>query len=456
MSFTWFADQPLHTPQQWMGIFIAVADELDMTDRRGAVVCAAMCAFQEAGADPHRTGVRQIWVPGNDADPCFKANPTAYPHDAMGDDGRSTGPFQQQTNAPGETPWGWGGVYGDCAGTRRRMDPVESTRLFLAALKRNGYDAGDAPAANDSIQQVQRSGAPNAYAQWWDLANDLYDRVTGEAVPPTEITPMLWTGDPVWIEDVLRAELGDRLRVLDGWDERGHGDFLDIWGVMVHHTGNSRETAESIRDGRPDLAGPLSNLHIAPDGTVTLVAVGVCWHAGAGSYPGVPTDMGNYHLIGIECAWPDVAQDGSYDPGQRWPDAQIISMRDTCAALATRLHVPAAHVIGHKEYAGVSQGKWDPGNLDMGWFRGEVAKDMAGKFNPKPTVPPTPQPDPAPLTVPPDALARIYDQRCGRWEMLGWNTELEVLAELRDHLLGTTDAGKRGFTRGPRPTLKEN
>ena len=31
-------------------------------------------------------------------------------------------------------------------------------------------------------------------------------------------------------------------------------------------------------------------------------------------------------------------------------------------------------VIGHKEYAGAAQGKVDPANMDMTWFRREAAK----------------------------------------------------------------------------------
>lgn len=201
-----------------------------------------------------------------------------------------------------------------------------------------------------------------------------------------------WTGDPVWLEEVLRPDLGDRLKVLDGWQYRGHGDFKDIRGVMMHHTGNSRETAQSIAQGRPDLPGPLSNIHIAPDGTVTIVAVGVCWHAGAGSWPWLPTNQGNWHLIGIECAWPDIAPDGSYNPNQRWPDAQIISMRDTAAALTRKLGFPVDRVITHKEYAGPAQGKWDPGNFDPGWFRGEVQKDLDGYQFPGEGPPPVEPP----------------------------------------------------------------
>jgi peptidoglycan hydrolase-like protein with peptidoglycan-binding domain len=55
----------------------------------------------------------------------------------------------------------------------------------------------------------------------------------------------IWTGDPVWIADVLRAE-GVNLVEYPGWQNRGHGDFKDIRGVMVHHTGSDNATAASI------------------------------------------------------------------------------------------------------------------------------------------------------------------------------------------------------------------
>lgn len=257
--------------------------------------------------------------------------------------------------------------------------------------------------------------------------------------PTTELEkPVAWIGDPVWLEDVLRPALGDRLRTLDGWQDRGHGDFKDIRGVMVHHTGNRNATAESIRDGRPDLAGPLSNIHIATDGTVTIVAVGICWHAGIGSYPWLPTNMGNWHMIGIECA---------HDGNEHWPDAQIIALRDTCAALALKLGLPATRVIGHKEYAGAAQGKWDPGNMDMPWFRAEVRKDMEG-FEFPGEHPPISVP---PAVIPPDYDKDNYLQINGRWEMLGWQTPVETLAELRDAITGSKDAGKTGFKLGAKP-----
>lgn len=414
--FTWFSSAPMLTREQWMKTFYDVTLELGIADVRGACVCAAMCAFQEAGGDPHGTGKRQIWVPGNPADPCFAADPQAFPHDSQSNDGLSGGPFQQQTSRRGVTPaWGWGGLYGDPEGTRRRMDPVESTRMFLDALADGGMDAITGPdAANDAIQAVQKSGAPTAYRQWWAEANTLYDQVIakglgGTIVSAASVTPTGWTGDPVWLLEQLEKELGaGRVRALDGWDKRGHGDFKDIRGIMFHHTGNGRATPESIRDGRPDLAGPVSQMHISQDGIVTVVAVGVAWHAGEGSLPWVPTNMGNWHLIGVECAWPmDTSITEATQLREAWPDKEIIAMRDTAAAVLKRLVFGSDRATTHKEYAGQAQGKWDPGHFDPTWFRGEVAKDLAGVVFPgEGSADHTPAPVPAP-TPPVNQYAHI-------------------------------------------------
>ena len=217
-----------------------------------------------------------------------------------------------------------------------------------------------------------------------------------------------WTGDPIWLEDVLRSALGDRLVVHPGWEKRGvggtaTGQMGDIWGVMIHHTGNDRETPERIRDGVQQtptyfLPGPLSHCLITPDGKCHLVAIGPCNHAGVGSYPGVGVNNGNERLIGFECAWPTIRPDGTFDKAQRWPDAQIITMRDATAAVLTKLGKDSGHVIGHKDWAGKAQGKWDPGNLDTRWFQGEVAKAQRGEFKPaKPVDPKPPAPQPNPL-----------------------------------------------------------
>lgn len=197
-----------------------------------------------------------------------------------------------------------------------------------------------------------------------------------------------WTGDPLWLADVLHAATPKlKVRELDGWQQSGHGDYRSIWGVLIHHTGNARESAESIRRGRPDLPGPLSNLHISPSGVVTVVAAGVCWHAGAGEYPGLPNNNGNWHLIGIECAWP---MDTTITPAtagrEPWPDAQMDAMIGSVAAILSRLGFDASRVISHKEWGGRAQGKWDPGGVSMRTLRARVTEAMRGNYLPSATA----------------------------------------------------------------------
>ncbi len=444
MSFTWFAAQPMRSPEQ-------VAREVHAVSlARGLDELASVMALMCIGVETN------FWCPGNPKDPCFEANPDDYQHDSLSDDGYSSGYYQQQMSGPGVTPaWGWGGKWGDPEGTRKRMDLRASTDMFLAALPDDYGRANNAAAAGEVVANVQK---PNPlyrgrYATKWDESWALLRRALADQPTTTPGgNPVGYTGDPVWLEDVLREALGDRLVVHDGWKDRGTGGQMgDIWGVLIHHTGNDRETVAVIRDGRSDLAGPLSQCLITPDGKCHLIAIGPCNHAGIGSYPGVGTNNGNQRLIGFECAWPTIRPDGSFDSNQRWPDAQIITMRDATAAVLKRLGYDSSHCIGHKEWATKPPNvKWDPGNIDMPWFRGEVQKDLDGFAFPG-EHPPVDPPDPSPTTIPADFDKQTYQQINGRWEMLGWQTAIETLAELRDAVTGSKDAGKTGFKLGAKP-----
>lgn len=197
-----------------------------------------------------------------------------------------------------------------------------------------------------------------------------------------------WTGDPVWLAEVLAAG-GVNLVEFPGWRDRGHGDFKDIRGVMAHHTGSDSASAESIAYGRPDLPGPLSQLHIARDGTVTVVAVGVAWHAGVGMYPWLPANMGNWHMIGIECA--NSGTSPSAPHRRNWPGAQYLALVRCCAAINRRLAQNSNRTIGHKEYAGSAQGKWDPGAINMDILRADIQARIGTIADPAPTPrPPVP------------------------------------------------------------------
>jgi hypothetical protein len=430
MSFTWFAAKPLRTREQVAREVHAVSLALGLDEL--ATVIALMTISTEVGTG---TGDdRQWWCPVNDRVPATKN----YPNDSKSDDNRSSGYFQQQPGPNGE-PW-WG--------TAEQMMTLRlAADSFLSRLPDDYTRAASNPAlAGQIVQQVQQSSFPDRYAEKWDEAWMVLRRALGDQTPTTPEVPVPVSGDPVWLEDVLRPALGDRLKTLDGWKTDGVGGTMgNIWGVIWHHTGNAAETPQSISQGRPDLQGPLAQIHIAPDGIVTIVAVGPCNHAGAGSWPGLPTDGANAYTIGIECAWPrNTALTEETANQERWPDAQIISMRDVGAALTKHLGVPVSHNISHREWArfgpaGQRQYKWDPGNLDMDWFRGEIQKDIDGAFDGPATTPVPPSQQPGPVRVGP-----ADDQLQFRWNCLGGQTLIEAVAQIRDKVCGTNDRGKAG------------
>lgn len=174
--------------------------------------------------------------------------------------------------------------------------------------------------------------------------------------------------DPLWLADVLRAE-GLTVIEHDGWRDRGHDDFGDIRGVICHHTaGGGPRDWEIVQYGRPDLPGPLAQLVLERDGTYRVIAAGVCWHAGRGSWTGWPTNNANYHCIGIEAV-----NDGR---GQQWPAVQLDAYKRGVAAILRRIGRGADDCAGHKEYS--SEGKIDPYPLDMNAFRADVQKIIDG------------------------------------------------------------------------------
>jgi hypothetical protein len=166
---------------------------------------------------------------------------------------------------------------------------------------------------------------------------------------------------------VLRAA-GITVVETAGWATRGYDgqDLTETAGVLWHHTATPREryamdsapTLGLCIGGRPDLAGPLCNIVLGRNGVAYLVAAGVANHAGAGSAPGIPDDLGNHYLIGIEMESSGVAP---WD----WTAAQLAAAPRLGAALERHYlnHLPPEMrlQLGHLEYS--SQGKIDP----AGW-----------------------------------------------------------------------------------------
>ncbi|WP_082853962.1 MULTISPECIES: peptidoglycan recognition protein family protein [Nocardia] len=232
---------------------------------------------------------------------------------------------------------------------------------------------------------------------------------------------MAWTGDPVWLADVLRAE-GLAVVEHDGWRDRGHGDFRDIRGVICHHTaGGGSNDWRIVQNGRPDLPGPLAQLVLERDGTYRVIAAGVCWHAGRGSWPGWPTNDANFHTIGIEAV--------SRGDGTDWTPAQLDAYKRGCAAILRRIGRDADDCVGHREYS--SEGKIDPTGIDMIAFRRDVQA----------LIDHTPGPDEEDTML--DALIKNFRGTALKFRDLFWWMDKNT-SETHEQMLGPDD-GKGGF-----------
>jgi hypothetical protein len=417
MSFTSFNDRPLRTREE-------IARQVHAVSlRRGLDELASVIALMTIATEVGFRG--QWWCPWNAKDPTSKN----YPHDSESNDGRSVGYFQQQNGRAGEVVTGSDNWWGSM---QSRMTLDQAADMFLSQLAGDYGRARDNPAvAGRFAQRVQGSRFPDRYAQHWDEAWTVLHRALAAEPTPTPGGDVGFTGDPVWLEDVLREALGDRLVVEGDWASRGTGATMgDLWGVMIHHTANINETVAHIRDGvqQPGgfLHGPLAQCLLTADGKCHLIAVGPCNHAGDGFYPGLGSNNGNRRLIAFECCWPTPRPDLplGYDPHEQWSTPLIITMRDATAAVLKKLGVGSARAIGHKEYA--PNRKIDPANMSMDWFRGEVQKDLDGVVFPGELAPPVgPLPGPRAAAASPDRAAAAIAA-----------TDHPVLAELCDQLPG--------------------
>ena len=186
-----------------------------------------------------------------------------------------------------------------------------------------------------------------------------------------------------WLPMVLE-DAGLKVAVEPGWETRGRAEMGQVLGVICHHTAGPRKgnmpSLATIRDGRDDLPGPLSQLGLGRDGTFYVIAAGRCNHAGTGSWQGLVN--GNSNFIGIE------AENTGLPDDQPWPDIQLEAYRHGVAAILKHAGRSALFCAGHKEYA-LPKGRKDDPDFDMVAFRQDVAAIMNGT---------TPAPQPIPAT----------------------------------------------------------
>lgn len=273
----------------------------------------------------------------------------------------------------------WFGYYQQDESYPNRMDPLGNMRGFLDRLDVKRKSPGASPDIWLNIFWLQqRPGEPTADLAYRNGRREYLTEIQGHVDEATQIYDnqsggtVGWNGDPVWLADVLRAE-GLTCNIADGAFNRGHGDMGNIWGIVAHHTGSNNASWQSIAF-HPDL-GLASQLHLSRDGVYTLCGVGIAWHAGNGSWSGLGTNNANPRTIGIEAA-----NDGGGSPGKphrsSWPDVQYDAYVRGCAAILKKLGYGPDHVIGHKEWAGAAQGKWDPGAINMDVFRTDIGGEL--------------------------------------------------------------------------------
>lgn len=169
------------------------------------------------------------------------------------------------------------------------------------------------------------------------------------------------------LADVLRAA-GLTVVEESGWRTRGHGAMTDVLGSTCHHTApgirslKPRLSLGVVKDGRPDLPGPLAHLYLDRDGTYHVVAAGRCYHAGESIRP----EYTNSHRIGTEA---EAAGDGW---SEDWPDVQMDAYARGQKALSQHYRFPVSEILGHKETCAPKGRKSDP-SFNMDAFRSRVA-----------------------------------------------------------------------------------
>lgn len=176
-----------------------------------------------------------------------------------------------------------------------------------------------------------------------------------------------------WLSSVLR-DAGLTVIEDPGWITRGR-EMAAVHGVVIHDTvtttaWTTERVVALLRDGRPDLAGPLAQLGLGRTGVLYLVAAGRSNHNGYGEW-------GN-DSIGIEvfCAGGLAGQEEPMNAVQREVSARA------AAAILSYVRYDESRCKGHKETD--PQRKIDPWGTDMNALRAQVAHHLAGAPAPQP------------------------------------------------------------------------
>lgn len=193
--------------------------------------------------------------------------------------------------------------------------------------------------------------------------------------------------DVAQLVTALRAR-GVTVHEWSGWQNRGNDDVyaIDIKGAVLHHTGSAYGSAygELVSSSQPWAdGGALCNFSGNADGSVTVIAAGLAYHAGGGFGPNqgplAPYARNrNYYTVGIEIVY----------PGKSPMTAAQYSTAKVFAKTVADLFCGGdlQYIRGHGEVNGYGyEGKWDPGYsqgnmIDMNAFRAEAQNASGDTF----------------------------------------------------------------------------
>lgn len=171
-----------------------------------------------------------------------------------------------------------------------------------------------------------------------------------------------------------------------GWEGRGNENVREInpKGAILHHTGTDYGFAFPglVSSTRPDLlGGVLANFAGNVDGSLTVLASGLAWHAGGGYGPNqgplAPyANNRNYYTVGLEIVYPG----SSPMTDAQYRTALVFSKAVADLFAGGNMEYIRAHAeVNGKGYLG----KWDPGYapglvIDMNRFRQEALSASTG------------------------------------------------------------------------------
>ncbi|AMS02942.1 lysin A [Gordonia phage MagicMan] len=180
--------------------------------------------------------------------------------------------------------------------------------------------------------------------------------------------------DPIAVYERLIKDPVIKARLYGDAKNIGHGDMWSpLWGLMNHHTGASGNSGPGSIQNHPSL-GLCSQFFLPRKGSLWIVGYGIAWHGGIGSGFGI-RDV-NAQLLGME-------MDNNGTEG--WGSEQYWNCVRINAIVQDEARLGKDRSIAHKEWAGKSQGKWDPGGMNMAKLRSDIqmVKGQLGVAPPK-------------------------------------------------------------------------